>query len=91
MLVIRWPSAASKPRTSVRGYGVVRSLPVPSLTVGAWIKNNPGKFSYVRPGKGGFVGTRFVKQIFFEVSQLMYLHNCEIFGLNIAEKYPACL
>ena len=36
--------------------------------LGAWIKNNPGKFSYVRPGKGGFVGTRFVKQIFFEVS-----------------------
>ena len=36
--------------------------------LGMWIKNNPGRFTYIRPGKGGFVGTRFVKQIFFEVS-----------------------
>ena len=32
--------------------------------LGMWIKNNPGRFTYIRPGKGGFVGTRFVKQIF---------------------------
>ena len=33
-----------------------------------WIESNPGRFTYIRPGKGGFVGTRFVKQIFFELS-----------------------
>ena len=33
-----------------------------------WIAENPGRFTYIRPGKGGFVGTRFVKQIFFELS-----------------------
>jgi putative spermidine/putrescine transport system substrate-binding protein len=33
-----------------------------------WISDNPGRFTYIRPGKGGFVGTRFVKQIFFELS-----------------------
>lgn len=36
------------------------------LTV--WIEANPGKFSYVAPGPGAFIGTRFVKQIFFELS-----------------------
>lgn len=33
-----------------------------------WIAANPGRFSYVAPGPGAFIGTRFVKQIFFEVS-----------------------
>jgi putative spermidine/putrescine transport system substrate-binding protein len=33
-----------------------------------WIEANPGRFSYVAPGPGAFIGTRFVKQIFFEVS-----------------------
>ncbi|MBT3778083.1 MAG: ABC transporter substrate-binding protein [Pelagibacteraceae bacterium] len=33
-----------------------------------WISNNPGRFTYIKPGKAGFVGTRFIKQIFFELS-----------------------
>ena len=33
-----------------------------------WIAENPGRFTYIRPGKCSFVGTRFVKQIFFELS-----------------------
>lgn len=33
-----------------------------------WIEANPGRFSYIAPGPGAFIGTRFVKQIFFEVS-----------------------
>lgn len=34
----------------------------------AWIQANPGRFTYIAPGPGGYMGTRFVKQIFFEVS-----------------------
>jgi putative spermidine/putrescine transport system substrate-binding protein len=33
-----------------------------------WIEANPGRFTYIAPGPGAFLGTRFVKQIFFEVS-----------------------
>jgi putative spermidine/putrescine transport system substrate-binding protein len=33
-----------------------------------WIEANPGQFSYMAPGPGAFVGTRFVKQMFFEMS-----------------------
>lgn len=33
-----------------------------------WIAANPGEFSYMAPGPGAFVGTRFVKQMFFEMS-----------------------
>jgi putative spermidine/putrescine transport system substrate-binding protein len=33
-----------------------------------WIAANPGRFTYIAPGPGAFQGTRFVKQIFFEVS-----------------------
>ena len=33
-----------------------------------WIEANPGRFTYIAPGPGAFQGTRFVKQIFFEVS-----------------------
>ncbi|MBK9123511.1 MAG: ABC transporter substrate-binding protein [Chloroflexi bacterium] len=33
-----------------------------------WIMANPGRFTYVAPGPGAFIGTRFVKQIFFELS-----------------------
>lgn len=33
-----------------------------------WIENNPGRFTYIAPGPGAFQGTRFVKQIFFELS-----------------------
>jgi putative spermidine/putrescine transport system substrate-binding protein len=33
-----------------------------------WIAANPGRFTYIAPGPGAFQGTRFVKQVFFEVS-----------------------
>ncbi|NWF70795.1 MAG: ABC transporter substrate-binding protein [Chloroflexi bacterium] len=33
-----------------------------------WAIANPGRFTYIAPGPGAFLGTRFVKQIFFEVS-----------------------
>ncbi len=36
--------------------------------LGDWIEKNPGRFSYVAPGPGAFIGTRFVKQLFFELS-----------------------
>lgn len=29
---------------------------------------NPGRFTYIAPGPGAFIGTRFVKQLFFELS-----------------------
>lgn len=32
-----------------------------------WIEANPGRFTYIAPGPGAFQGTRFVKQIFFEL------------------------
>ena len=34
----------------------------------AWIAANPGRFTYVAPGAGGFQGTRFVKQVFYHIS-----------------------
>ncbi len=43
-------------------------LPRSYAELTAWIEANPGRFSYVAPGPGAFIGTRFVKQIFFEVS-----------------------
>ncbi len=43
-------------------------LPRSYADLTAWIEANPGKFSYVAPGPGAFIGTRFVKQIFFELS-----------------------
>lgn len=33
-----------------------------------WIADNPGRFTYIAPGPGGFVGTRFVKQVLYHVS-----------------------
>jgi putative spermidine/putrescine transport system substrate-binding protein len=33
-----------------------------------WAMANPGRLTYVAPGPGGFIGTRFIKQLFFEVS-----------------------
>ena len=56
-----------------------------------WISDNPGRFTYIRPGKGGFVGTRFVKQIFFELSgghdQWVGPYNDLAFGLHQVAKY----
>ncbi len=33
-----------------------------------WIADNPGRFTYIAPGPGGFVGTRFVKQGLYHIS-----------------------
>lgn len=34
----------------------------------AWIRANPGRFTYIAPGPGAFQGTRFVKQMLYYVS-----------------------
>jgi putative spermidine/putrescine transport system substrate-binding protein len=46
----------------------MEDLPRSYADLTAWIEANPGRFTYIAPGPGGFIGTRFVKQIFFEVS-----------------------
>ncbi len=33
-----------------------------------WACAHPGRFTYVAPGPGGFIGTRFVKQALYEIS-----------------------
>lgn len=33
-----------------------------------WIAMHPGRFTYIAPGPGAFQGTRFVKQVLFELS-----------------------
>lgn len=43
-------------------------LPRSYAELGEWIEANPGQFSYVAPGPGAFIGTRFIKQLFFELS-----------------------
>ena len=43
-------------------------LPRSYADLTSWIEANPGQFSYIAPGPGAFVGTRFVKQLFFELS-----------------------
>ncbi len=43
-------------------------LPRSYADLGRWIEENPGRFTYIAPGPGAFVGTRFVKQLFFELS-----------------------
>ncbi len=43
-------------------------LPRSYAELTSWIEQNPGRFSYIAPGPGAFVGTRFVKQLFFELS-----------------------
>ncbi|MBK8027235.1 MAG: ABC transporter substrate-binding protein [Chloroflexi bacterium] len=43
-------------------------LPRSFAELTAWIAANPGRFTYIAPGPGGYMGTRFVKQIFFELS-----------------------
>jgi len=34
----------------------------------AWIEAHPGRFTYIAPGTGGYMGTRFVKQVLYHVS-----------------------
>ncbi len=43
-------------------------LPRSFADLTAWIEAHPGRFTYIAPGPGGYMGTRFVKQIFFELS-----------------------
>jgi len=43
-------------------------LPRSYAELSDWIEANPGQFTYMAPGPGAFVGTRFVKQLFFELS-----------------------
>lgn len=43
-------------------------LPGSFAELTAWIQAHPGRFTYIAPGPGGYMGTRFVKQIFFEIS-----------------------
>jgi putative spermidine/putrescine transport system substrate-binding protein len=42
-------------------------LPRSYAELGEWIQANPGRFTYIAPGPGNFLGTRFVKQMFFEI------------------------
>lgn len=43
-------------------------LPHSFAELTAWIHAHPGRFTYIAPGPGGYMGTRFVKQIFFDLS-----------------------
>jgi putative spermidine/putrescine transport system substrate-binding protein len=43
-------------------------LPRSYAELGDWIEANPGRFTYEAPGPGAFRGTRFVKQLMFELS-----------------------
>ncbi len=42
-------------------------LPRSYAELGEWIRENPGRFTYIAPGPGAFQGTRFVKQMFYEL------------------------
>lgn len=43
-------------------------LPRSNAELSDWIGMNPGRFTYIAPGPGAFQGTRFVKQVLFEIS-----------------------
>jgi putative spermidine/putrescine transport system substrate-binding protein len=43
-------------------------LPRSYAELSEWVRDNPGRFTYVAPGAGGFQGTRFVKGALFEIS-----------------------
>lgn len=43
-------------------------LPRSYRELDAWIRANPGRFTYVAPSGGAFQGTRFVKQALYELS-----------------------
>jgi len=43
-------------------------LPRSYAELGEWIEANPGRFTYIAPGPGAFIGTRFIKQMLFELS-----------------------
>ncbi len=43
-------------------------LPRSYAELATWACTNPGRFTYIAPGPGGFVGTRFVKGALYELS-----------------------
>ena len=43
-------------------------LPRSYMQLKDWACENPGRLTYIAPGPGGFVGTRFVKGALFEIS-----------------------
>ena len=43
-------------------------LPRSHAELSDWIAMHPGRFTYIAPGPGAFQGTRFVKQVLFEIS-----------------------
>jgi putative spermidine/putrescine transport system substrate-binding protein len=45
-----------------------KDLPRTHDELDAWIRSNPGRFTYIAPGPGAFQGTRFVKQLLFALS-----------------------
>lgn len=43
-------------------------LPRSHAELSDWIAMHPGRFTYIAPGPGAFQGTRFVKQVLFDLS-----------------------
>jgi putative spermidine/putrescine transport system substrate-binding protein len=43
-------------------------LPRSYIELKDWVKQNPGRFTYIAPGPGAFQGTRFVKGALYEIS-----------------------
>jgi putative spermidine/putrescine transport system substrate-binding protein len=43
-------------------------LPRSYVALKNWVCAHPGRFTYIAPGAGGFVGTRFVKGALYEIS-----------------------
>lgn len=43
-------------------------LPRSYAQLTTWLMDNPGRYTYIAPGPGAFQGTRFVKQVLFEIS-----------------------
>jgi putative spermidine/putrescine transport system substrate-binding protein len=46
----------------------VEDLPKSYTDLKTWACANPGRFTYVAPGPGGFIGTRFLKGALYELS-----------------------
>ena len=43
-------------------------LPHSYAELKTWVQAHPGRFTYIAPGAGGFLGTRFVKGALYEIS-----------------------
>jgi putative spermidine/putrescine transport system substrate-binding protein len=53
-----YDSARMQPQELPRSYAALKD----------WVVKNPGRFTYIAPGPGGFQGTRFVKGALYELS-----------------------